>query len=158
MMDAIKSYLLSVTAAAVICSAVLALTSKKDTTSTMIRLLTGIFMTYTILNPLIDIKPWKLEYISDGIVEDAENLIFQGKKIASKEVSEHIKTTLEAYILDKASSMQVELNAEISYDHNNGVINGVILKGNVSPYAKEILASYITDELGISREDQIWQD
>lgn len=158
MMDAIKSYLLSVTAAAVICGAVLTLTSKKDMSSTMIRLLTGIFMTYTILSPLIDINLGNLEYISEVIVEDAEDAISHGKKIASREASEYIKTNLEAYILDKASSMQVNLDAEIFYDHDNGVINGVVLEGNVSPYAKETLASYIADELGIPREDQTWQD
>ena len=71
-----------------------------------------------------------------------------------KKMCEVIKANTETYILDKATTMEVELNVEVTLD---GLIpKKVILQGAVSPYTRASLSDWIAQQLGIPREAQIW--
>ena len=55
-MDSIRQYLLSITAAAVICAIINALSGKKGTTSAVVKLLSGLFLTLSVISPLLNLE------------------------------------------------------------------------------------------------------
>ena len=66
-----------------------------------------------------------------------------------------IKAETEAYILDKASQLNVELSVEVTIDEEN-IPTAVTLSGEVSPYARRQLQEIIESDLGIAKENQRW--
>ncbi len=157
-MEAMKTYLISVTSVAIICGGVLALVGNKGSTATILRLLTGIFMTYTILNPLVDINLNNLEYISEEFVSEANNAVSTGKYMAASEKNKFIIDKYKAYILDKASSLNADLKIDIRLDDQTGLVSNIVLEGAISPFAKKELTNYLTDDLGIPGEVQNWME
>ena len=68
-----------------------------------------------------------------------------------------IKEETEAYILDKAASLGVTLSVEVMVEDGNVPrLSGVQLSGQVSPYARQQLSTWISNDLGISKENQKW--
>ncbi len=156
-MDSIRQYLLTITSAAILSGIITAFFSKKSSYSAVIKLLTGIFMAIAVISPWINLHFSDLsEYIA-GISADGRDLSSQGENIASKEYRAIIKSQSEAYILDKAAFMGVDLTVEITLcDSDPPVPQSVTIKGAVSPYAKAKLQDYISSQLGIPKENQIW--
>ena len=156
-MNAIRSYLLSVTAAAMICAVVRYLIGKKGTGAGIIRVICGIFLTVTMISPLAEISldHWS-DYAAD-LSSDAEDAVDRGKEITRQAMDQVIKQQAEAYILDKAEKLDAEVTAE--------VINGtgelpaperIILHGRVSPYVRKRLEEEIFKDLGVSEECLVW--
>ena len=86
--------------------------------------------------------------------QEAEAAAAVGEEAASNNMAQVIKANTEAYILDKAAAMEVELNVEIILD---GLIpDKAVLCGAVSPYARSTLSQWITQQLGIPGEAQSW--
>ncbi len=154
-MESIKTYLISVTASAVICSGIISLVGEKG--SPITRLLVGIFMTCTILSPLVDIKLENLEYITEGILLEANDAVSVGKNMAATDSRKFITEQYEAYILDKASSLHADVTVSIHLEET-GLIDSITIRGQISPYAKAELTKYLTNELGIPEEDQNWTE
>lgn len=69
-----------------------------------------------------------------------------------------IKENTEAYILDKAQDMGVNIQVEVETVVQNGcpIPWRATLKGSVSPTQKETLTAILQDELGIPEERQGW--
>lgn len=153
-MDAIRDYLLSVTAAALICGAVSSLVGKKGSLSTLLKLLCGIFLAATVIKPAVDLRIEDLSHISNLLPMDAEQAVANGKEMAAKEMNRIIKEKAEAYILDKAMSLGAEV--EVTIELENSVPAGITVKGDVSPFVKSKLSACITQDLGIVQEEQIW--
>ena len=83
--------------------------------------------------------------------------VSEGKSMAANQVADIIKSQSEAYILDKANRMGLEISVEVELDNdNNSIPSSVCISGNISPYAKKVLSEYITDCLGIAKENQKW--
>ena len=54
--------------------------------------------------------------------------------------------------------MGLKIGVEVELDEAKySVPSGVIFTGSVSPYAKEVLSTYVEDNLGIVRENQKWK-
>ena len=52
-------------------------------------------------------------------------------------------------------SFQAPMDVEVILNHDDTPVPAaVIMKGSVSPYAKQILSSWLQDEMGIPRENQ----
>ena len=155
-MESLRAYILSVICAAVICG-IIQMLVPKGTVSTLIKVITGLVVVITALSPLIneEILRWDLRF--DRIVSDGSAAITAGQDAASELLRERIKEETESYILTKASAMGVNLSAEVELapDFPNAPVS-VILDGNVTPYGKQQLASYLSSELGISEENQKW--
>lgn len=157
MIDSLRQYLLSIVAAALICALVNGLTKKGGYSATIIKLLSGIFLTLCVVSPIIRLD---LSSVTDYFAVfsyDADVFIAEGYEWTDASMYKCIKEETEAYILDKAASMEAELTVEVTLsDDSPPVPKNIVLTGRVSPYAKSKLSQLIVDDLGIPKENQVW--
>lgn len=157
-MDDIKEYLLSLICASVVCTVINTLIGKKSTHSAIIRLLSGLYLSFTLIAPLVNLKLNEYADYFSGFSSDAETAVASGEASAMDELRSIIKSQTEAYILDKAVSMDTVIDVEVTLNNENPPIPcSVTLTGSVSPYSKEVLSNFIANNLGISKEDQVWK-
>ena len=156
-MDSLRAYLLSITAAAVIAAILIQITGTKSSTGKMIKIITGVFVSVTLLSPLIQFQIQDLEQYFEDFRISSEYASQQGSQMASEELAGIIKEQTETYILDEATKMGMEMRVEVKLsDANPPQPCYVILQGSVSPYQKKHLSQHINDYLGISQENQQW--
>lgn len=153
-----KEYVLRVVIAAIICALSRAFLSKKTAIGRIAGLVSGILMAVTVISPLGNITFNGISEFWDNLSDDANIYVVEGESIAEKEKAEIIKSQTEAYILDKANRLGLQIAVEVELDgHNGNVPCGVVISGNVSPYGQTQLEGYIADTLGIAKENQIWK-
>ena len=154
MTDGIKGYLLSLTAAALVCTLVQALAGKKGSTAALVKLLAGVFMAITLVKPLLHVR-W-LEVLGDAahLRIDASQAVEEGQLAMENALSEIITQRTRAYIEDKAQQLGANLAVEISL--SDSIPCGVTITGPVSPYVKSQLSAWIQDNIGIDPEEQKW--
>ena len=156
-MEAIRTYFLSVTAAAIICAILKGLLNQGGTPAQLVKLLSGIFLSIIALRPLAQFDLGSLADLNFDYSMDAEAAVAEGENIAADALAELIKSYTEAYILDKAQSFGVSLSVDVTIsDDQIPVPQTVHLTGNASPYVKAQLSALLTDQLGIAKEDLIW--
>lgn len=157
-MDSIKQYAFGLFAAALICSIVQVWLKPKGAGGVVLKLFCGLFMTITLLSPLVHIQPRDITDYFSNFSYDADNYVQSGQEQASFAMSEIIKEQTQAYILDKATGMGLDVKVEVTLNEKNPTIpETVVLKGQVSPYAKLQLTNMIEEQLGIHKEKQIWE-
>ena len=158
-MEQVRTYLLSVIAAAVICSLVTAIPGKAGSISSILKLMMGIFMAVTVLSPFVSFRLPNIQSYMDAFHADASDAVEAGQHLADSEMRQLIKDRVEAYILDKATAYGVDLTVEVSLTNDGVPVPcGVKLSGAVSPYAKLQLMKMLSEDLGIGKENQIWID
>ena len=157
-MQEIRKYILSLVAAALICSIVKILIDNNSTHGKVIFLICGIFLTITVIAPLVDIQIPNLELFTNSFMEEAENAAAYGKGLANNEYRSIIKSTAESYILEKASSMNATIEVDITLDEIDAIPKYVSISGDVSPYVKQNLSNYLKDTLDIPEEHQKWNE
>ncbi len=156
-MDEIRQYIISVTAAALLCGIITSLLNKKESNFTIIKLLSGLFLAYTVIAPLTKIKLTDIASYSDNISASAEHYVQSGADYAYSEAASIIKERSEAYILDKAASMGLDIEVEITLGSTDPPLPAsAVIKGAVSPYAIEMLQVCFLDDLGIPKENLLW--
>ena len=153
-----KEYVLCIAAAGIICAVARAFLDRKTAIGRIARLISGILMAVTVITPLGSITFSGISDFWDDLSEDANQYVLEGTSLAENEKAEIIKPQIEAYILDKANRMGLQIAVEVELDgHNGNIPCGVVISGNVSPYGQTQLESYIVDTLGIAEENQIWK-
>lgn len=156
-MENIRQYLLSVVACATICAVVISITDKKSTLNPVIKLLAGLFMIYTVISPWAKLRIDGVKSYFSDIEINASSAVANGTASASGETGAIIKSQVEAYILDKASSIGAEISAEVIMDNSTPPLPKAIkISGTLAPYHKQRLEQIIADELGIPKESQSW--
>ena len=156
-MESIKIYLLGVVAAAVICGIVTRLMGDKGTQGAMAKLIAGLFLAFTVIRPVANISLDGLSDFTSAYSDAGQQAAAAGESLTKEALAASIKTQTEAYILDKAAALQVDLEVEVTLsDENIPTPTAVRLSGKVSPYAKARLQSIITEDLGIDKERQTW--
>lgn len=153
-MELIKEYLLSITAAALICGTISSLTSKNAGISKLMQLLCGLFLAITVIRPIVEVQLDNIDSFTDLLVVDGEIAASTGKEMAAEEMKRIIKEKTEAYILDKAKSLGAEIEVEVTLE--DFVPTGAIITGSISPFARSSLITSISQDLGIPPEGQIW--
>ena len=153
-MTAVRQYIISVTAAAMLCSILTAIVGGKQI-KPIWKLIVGIFLTLTAIRPLADIDLGAVPTLAEGYTLQAEEAVMTGKELMDSQKQTIIKSRLESYILDKAEGMGVTLTVDILLDEH-GLPVSAQLNGDVSPGAKSRLQSIIAVDLGIPKEAQIW--
>ncbi len=152
-----KSYILTILIAAMICAAAGILLPPKTSAGQITKLLSGVLLIVTVISPLTNISFRHLTDYLNGLSSGAEGYVEDGRAAAQEQIDAIIKAETEAYILDKASQMGLQIAVEVALDENNHSIpSGITVTGPLSPYTKEVLSGYITDTLGIAKEKQIW--
>jgi hypothetical protein len=144
-----------VISAAVLCTIVIKITENKGSISFLIKILAGIFLSTSVLTPMLHISFAPItEYINE-IQTEASFVTDAGVQDTSEKKEIFIKNQLEAYIVDKAKDMNLSIEAQIELNEDMIPVK-VLLQGNASPYYRMKMESYITDTLGIQKEDQVW--
>lgn len=153
----ITQYLLSLSAAAIICAVVNRMLTGKGTVTKLGKMLSGVFLLLTILSPLPGIRledalDWTLPY-----EKDAAAAVLQGQSMAKTQMDSIISERVCAYILDKASAYDATLSVSVTLSEDPiPVPVAVNISGNISPYGKRQLQAWISQSLGIAKEAQTW--
>ncbi len=158
-MEDIRTYIISVVAASVICGSIRMLFKKKGGTTALISALCGIFMAFVLISPLrkLDFSVYG-DYFS-GFMEDAQSVVKEGELTALQEQRAFIKKEAEAYILDKAVSLGADISVLVTVSENTPPTPiQITVKGAVSPYVKKVLKSYLEEQFGIPEEAQTWTE
>lgn len=154
-MAGVSGYVLSVISAAIITAIISSFFNGKNAISSIIKLVAGLFLTFVIISPLTKLDFTTVnDYLEEFTLEGVEAASV-GENIAKEAEGEIITGRVQAYILDKAKSYGAQLDVEVVLDQDNIPVS-VKLGGNISPFAKAQVAAIITEDLGISKEQQIW--
>ena len=151
-----RNYIISIIVAGIICAITDLLLDHKTTVGKIAKILTGILMSITVLAPLTNISFKNITNYFDSLLSNADSYVEEGRITAQNSICGIIKTQTEAYILDKAKSLGLDVAVEVELDDNNSVPCGVTISGTISPYAKGLMTSYITETIGITKEHQRW--
>ncbi len=156
-MEALRSYFLSVTAAALLCGILNALVQDKTGAGKMVKLICGLFLAFTVIRPVANIQIEEMALLTEDISRQAQEAADAGEEFAQDAMQSRIKEEVEAYILDKANSMHLELEVEVTVGGDTQLLpESVCITGSISGSAKRELQSMIEDDLGIAKENQIW--
>ena len=155
--DGVKGYLLGVFAAALICAVVTHLVSDKGTIGGAVKLITGLFLAFTVIRPVGDISLSELSSWTSDFSDSAGLAASAGEDRTREAIAAGIKTKTQAYILDKAMALDLQIQVEVVLSEEDIPIpEAVRLSGNASPYARAKLQQIIEEDLGIDKEHQIW--
>ena len=156
-MEGIRQYILSVTAAGILCAVVRSLLPEKALTATIVKFVSGIFLVFVVISPIRNIEIGSLSIYIDTFSQEGKAIAASGEATSADALREIIKTRTEAYILDKAGSLGATLDVEVSLtDAAIPEPREVRLIGAVSPYARAALEDMLEEEFGISKENQTW--
>lgn len=155
-MKAVSGYLLSIVCASVICAIVSSFVKERKQINTMVKLLSGIFLSITVISPLKGIALPNIADELDVVERNAQDISTDAQSQATDEIKSIIKKRLEAYILEKADRLEVTLQTDITLD-DSLLPERIILTGNVTPYEKQQIQKIIAEDIGIAKEDQIWR-
>lgn len=156
-MQWIKEYLLCVTAAAVLCAIVRTLTKNKGAINAMVKLLTGLLLAITAVSPLMKLENWSLPSLTDYYADEADSAIANGEAITRESVAQIVKENTQEYIMEKAAylGLSISVDVHVSQESTPRPVS-VVISGTGSPYAKNSLKNFISQELGIPEDALIW--
>lgn len=153
-----KDYILCIIAAAILCALVKSFTERHTAINTVIKSICGIFLTLTILSPVVSFKFSAVTDYLNMYSLDADAVATAGISLTNASLHSSIKQQTESYILDKAASLNTALSVEVTLsDDEIPFPCGVCIEGSISPYAKSKLMKLIADDLGIPKEKQTWK-
>ena len=148
-MDAIRRYVITLTAAAMLCALVKAITAGRKGQEKILSLVCGIFLLATALGPLGLLRLPDLSDPTAQVQAEAGRMASQAEDETKRQMAAIISEEAASYILDKADALGLQLEAEL-------LPCGVRLQGAASPYARSQLSGQIETELGIPKERQVW--
>ena len=156
-MEWIRSYVLTLTAAGILCALVRSLAGKAGK-SQGFSLACGAFLILAALGPLRRMplpavgENWtNLEYEISRSQTDAQKTI-------QREMDAVIVEKTRAYIGDKGKALGAELEVEVTLETKDGlsVPAAVEIRGPYSPYIKAKLSHMLEEDLGIPEDAQRW--
>ena len=154
-MPRLGSYALSVISAAIIAAIISSFFDEKSGTAGIIKLVSGLFLTFVVISPLTKLDFSDVNAYLEQFALEGEESAAVGENLAHEAEADIINSRVQAYILDKADLLGAQLDVEVVLDRNNIPVS-VKLEGDISPYAKAQMAETITEDLGISKEQQLW--
>ena len=155
-MGELGQYAGSVIVAAVICAIIAELT-KNSGTKKLIRLISGLFLAFAVLNPLHKADFSKLSIPTETFSHRAEDITRDGNKRYRESLCAIIKNETEAYILDKANEMNADITVavQVSSESPHIPVSAEIV-GSVAPYTQQKIVQLLQEHLGITKENQKW--
>lgn len=153
-MEALRQYIISVTAAALVCGSLQGLAGS-GAMGKLLRLICGLFLAYTLLGPIADVDLEALGDVSLPTFGEATQAAEAGQRFSEESRRERITGQVQAYILDKAAQLGVELTVSVTVD-DQGIPRDVTITGALSPKERQQLQSTIALDLGIPKERQKW--
>lgn len=149
--------MIGIFAAAIVCALVKRLAGEKGIHGAVIKLICGLFLLFTVIAPAANISIDQISDFASDYSHAGHQAAVEGERLTKEAIAAVIKSQTEAYILDKATALDVELKVEVTLsDEDLPCPRAVRLTGKVSPYAKARLETFIAQDLGIEKEHQIW--
>lgn len=155
-MRTISEYVFSVCGAALLC-AVMSPFFKRGSAAGIGKIVTGMVVLLTVLQPLMGFALPALDDITVDFRTDAQQAIASGEKNTQQALSKIITDRTTEYILQKAEALglQIEVQVVVSEDAIP-MPKTVFISGTAAPYARQQLQDMIRRDLGIAKENQIW--
>ena len=154
-MDAIGKYLISITAAAVICSIIRGFSEKLSVSKALVVMITNLFLLVTIISPIRKIRISDISIFPKEMITDGSAYIQEGTKLAEVAKEQIIQKEIEAYILDRAQAIGLRVDVEVLLDETD-LPTHIIIQGTASPYMQQQLSNEIQSQLGIEQENLEW--
>ncbi|MBO4938327.1 MAG: hypothetical protein J6C98_04925 [Oscillospiraceae bacterium] len=157
--EQLRTYVIGITAAGLIAGILLGIVRSKDTSGTLLRVVVGMFLTFTVIRPIVNLNIGDINSNLTSFSQEAGESAADGEILARDFYCSYIKSETQAYILDKAEDYGADLTVEICLDDSESAVPvGVQIRGSVSPYAKTALGRIMERDLGILKENQVWID
>ena len=154
-MGKLGEYIVCVCCAALLCGIVNAM-MPKGTTREILKLVGGLFLAFTVISPIRDVDFPDLSQMTTALQEEASLAVARGEEMARQAAADSIKKELEAYILDKAQSLRLQIRVQLKLEEETLHPASVSIIANVSPSAKEEMEHWLCRELGLTKEDITW--
>ena len=155
-MEQLRTYLVGVVMTALICS-IIPLLIQNGTAKELCKLVCGLVMTITVVAPVRNLGN-PISFPMNGILSDyAAAYASEGETQARRAMADIIKAETEAYILDKANEMGMEISVEVSLcDEEFPVPEAAIITGSLTPNAQNRLQELLQSQIGIAKENLKW--
>ena len=157
-MPVLREYLLSMTAAAIICVVSQHIIDNKSAAGKIIKTISGLFLALTVISPILEINFSDLDMDIQDIQNESQAIIADEVENSQSTLESIITEQTKAYILDEAK--KIDLNVEIQLvlsDTNPPAPVEISISGEASPYKKKQLTNIISENLGINGEKIIWK-
>lgn len=151
MMEGLGQYVLSVVAAGLILGILKGISGNHA----LMNLAGGLFLTFVIVQPLADFDFTAMTDYIESFSAEGTATAAMGEAMGDEAYRSVIKAETEAYILDKAESLGAVLTVSVTLNED-AIPETIRLQGGISPYAKARLEQMMQEELGISKENQLW--
>ena len=156
MIDALQTWLLGITAAA-LCIALAEQLVIQPGIKRVLRLAGGVILLIVLLGPLNRLSESHWDFTFTNPAEEQEALEEELRESGQTALQQGIAETLAAYIWDKGRSLgaDCEVSVAVSMDETGiPVIETVTLAGGYH----DLFSKWLEEEMGVPREDQIWQE
>lgn len=153
-METLRQYAFSIICTALLCG-ILSSLAQNGIIKQILSLLCGCILTVSIIRPLGSVQWEALWEIAFPYADLAKEAAAMGTEMADDAVAALIKEKTEAYILEKADALNAELTVTVTVSTEN-IPEAVFLEGDIAPYHREKLAAILETDLGITKENQIW--
>ena len=154
-MNHLAGYVLSVVSASVVVAILCSFFDGKGTVSEIVKVICGLFLTFVVINPVVNLDFSRFHDYLDQFTFEGQEAAYAGENMAKEAEGDIIISRVQAYILDKADSCGVQLDVEVILDQDNIPVS-VELSGRISPNVKAQISEMITENLGITKEHQLW--
>ena len=155
-MAAIGTYIVSISATALICG-ILCSILKDSAAAKSMRMVCNLILMLAVLRPIVNLQRSTLSAIPFPDFPEGYSWIEEAEQSSRNAWADIIKEQTEAYILDKAAAMGAAIHVAVSISGDKPPIPvGVKISGAVSPYLKLRLEEMIQEDLNISKENQVW--
>ena len=153
----VKGYLLGIIAAALVCGLISRLVKDKGAAGACVKLIAGLFLVFTVISPLAGLSITGPDIWFGDYTDTADLIASEGERYSVEAMAAVIKSRTEAYILDKALALELQLQVEVVLSEDDIPVPAMVrINGKASPYARARLQQIIQEDLQIDKEHQIW--
>ena len=156
-MNPVRQYIFGILCCALLSAGIKSIPISSGAMKTVLNRMCGILVVLSVLSPLLKFEFPNLQNWESTIGLDSQALVASGQQMAREQETEIISQQTRSYILDKAEALGAVIEAQVDLsDERPFVPVSVTIKGNLSPYARQMLENLIQNDLGIRKEDQVW--
>ncbi len=152
-MEGIRSWLYGLVAVAMVLSVLYTLLPKKIFAG-IAKITGGLIMMLVLVRPVLGISLEDLDLRYRGYQEEIDRQIEIYTAQNAEEMSAIIEQELGAYISEKAEQMGLECSVRVETTLHDGIPQPSAVELDIQE--NDALSQWITDELGIRREQQYW--
>ena len=155
-MPQVREYVLGIIAAAMICGILLCF-AEKSKEGPLLKLVCALVLTFSLVEPFLNLRSGDWEALGIDFQAEAQEAAEEGRVQGENTVRKLIKQETEAYIMDKARELDLDIQAEVTLsDQAMPAPETVTIRGTLPPYGKAKLSQILVRELGIPKENQEW--